>query len=107
MSGHRGKAMRNLAGWLAALGMLTALGLLAAPYAATAETGADVADRWGGYVFDALILRPAAVVQLAVGAVAFPVPWVMSLGTGQSPDILDRCVAIPFDDAFVRPMGDF
>jgi hypothetical protein len=97
----RRDSIRRTATWL------VVLALLVAPASSRADTAEERAERWGGYTFDVVILRTAAISQLVVGSAVALVAWPLSLGSGQSNDVLERCVTLPYKDAFERPLGDF
>ena len=81
--------------------------LLAAPSIARAQPETGSADRIGGYVFDALILRPTGFVQLILGSVALVVAYPLALPSGDQRTVLERCTLDPFEDTFRRGLGDF
>jgi hypothetical protein len=59
--------------------------------------------------FDALILRPTALMVLATGAGLFVPAAVVSAPSGKIrfQEALDRFVLRPYDYVFKRPLGDF
>ena len=86
----------------ASLGLFAALAVLAAPATARAAS----LDEIGGTVFDALLLRPAGVVKLALGGVSM-VTYPIVYWSGQRDDMTERLVTQPFEYLFRRPLGDF
>ena len=81
--------------------------LAALPAAAALAEPANEADRYGGYVFDGLILRPAGVALLVFGSV-FAIPsYPLSMISGSQKIVLERCVLDPYDYTFTRKIGDF
>jgi hypothetical protein len=83
------------------------LALLAAPSIARAQSETGSVDRTGGYVFDALILRPAGLCQLIIGSVVLVVAYPLALPSGDQQIVLERCTLDPFEDTFRRGLGDF
>ena len=57
-------------------------------------------------VFDAMLLRPLQLIQVAVSAIvfvpAYPVGWIF----GSEDEVLEICIQEPVDRAFRRPLGE-
>ena len=83
------------------------LAVLTSPSISHAQSERGASDRIGGYVFDALILRPASFAQLIVGSVVLVVAYPLSLASGDKQTVLETCTLDPFEDTFRRSLGDF
>lgn len=81
--------------------------VLGSPSIAHAQSAAGSFDRFGGYAFDALILRPASFCRLIIGSVALVVAYPLALPSGNQQIVLERCTLDPFEDTFRRGLGDF
>ena len=59
--------------------------------------------------FDAVFLRPLAVVTLVVGAAMLPVAALLASPGGMEPirEATELFVTEPYEEAFKRPLGDF
>jgi len=89
--------------------------LVAASGATAGPTGVDDAQRVyedvgrdphpGRQIYDAVLLRPLGLVQLAVGTALFLPLYPVSLLASRSDDLFRACVADPFERTFRRPLG--
>lgn len=57
------------------------------------------------WVFDAVLLRPLGLAQLAVGTALFLPLYPMSLVADGGEDLFRACVSDPFERTFRRPLG--
>jgi hypothetical protein len=57
--------------------------------------------------FDAVVLRPFAAGQALLGIGAFAVAVPLTWATGRMDEAWDIFVQVPYDDAFIRKLGDF
>jgi hypothetical protein len=59
--------------------------------------------------FDVLVLRPAGVVMALSGAALFVPAALLASPGGKAPVTVayEHFVSVPFDNAFMRPIGDF
>ncbi len=113
---RRARAFRRAAAFAACL-LLCAPGAFAADpeQPAASPSGApEVAPESGEELqrafdlgFDAVILRPMSLVQLAAGSVMLVPAFVLSLPGGSQAEVLDVLFRIPFDYTFQRPLGEF
>lgn len=58
-------------------------------------------------VFDAAVLRPLGLVQVAGGAAVFAVTYPVSLLVGGSQTVKEACLTGPVDQVFRAELGDF
>jgi hypothetical protein len=92
---------------------LTVVSLLTMPLAAwSAEQDSDVfiaRERTSGVqmVGDALVVRPASIVCLALSSVVYVVAIPFAAMGGNAGETTQRMIKDPFVYAFKRPMGDF
>jgi hypothetical protein len=83
---------------------LAALGLLVAgPALADGEQRTTAA----GVLYDAVIERPLSLVETAFGVGITAVAYPLSLGSGRSDVVVQRCITAPAKYTFKRPLGDF
>jgi len=80
--------------------------VLALPSAATAKSG-DQRLSAGGLIYDAALERPMSLVETVVGVGIAGVAYPLSLGSGQSKQVLERCIKEPARNTFTRALGDF
>ena len=67
------------------------------------DPDANAADK----AFDAIVLRPFAAGQAMLGIGAFAVSVPLAWATGRLDESWDIFVQVPYDDAFIRKLGDF
>ena len=67
------------------------------------EVGRD--PHLGRQIYDAVLLRPLGLVQLAVGAALFVPLYPVSLLADRSDDLFRACVSDPVERTFRRPLG--
>jgi hypothetical protein len=91
---------------VAAIGVLSAA---LAPSASLAEgrSASSVAEEYAAYAFDLLFLRTTGVVKTAIGALILIPAYPISLASGESDEVLDRCIHDPVKETFTRRLGDF
>jgi hypothetical protein len=99
--------VRRVGRFFVAVSTTAGLLCLVASGAARAEQPSNDVDRVGGYVFDVALLRTTGLVQTVIGAVILVPAYLLSLGSGQSGTIVERCVAEPARYTFERKLGDF
>lgn len=65
--------------------------------------------RIANLTFDVLILRPTGVVMALSGAALFVPAALLASPGGKAPvtEAYEHFVSVPFDNAFMRPLGDF
>jgi hypothetical protein len=86
---------------------MLALAVITGPSAGFAESKRGDFDRIGGYVFDALILRPVSLTQTIGGSAVLLVAYPLSMPSGHERTVLEHCTLNPFDDTFKRSLGEF
>ena len=89
--------------------------LLVAPGALAAPAGVDDAQRvyedvgrdphLGRQIYDAVLLRPLGLIQLAIGAALLVPLYPVSLLADRSDDLLRACVSDPVERTFRTPLG--
>lgn len=92
------RSVRLLFACAAALACLPASSASAAP-----EHNRTVA----GIIYDAAIERPIGLAETAVGIGVAGLAYPLSLGSGSSDQILERCVSSPARNTFTRAIGHF
>ena len=90
-----------------ALAVLLALSLLIAGHAGALglEEEPPQSTHLGHVLYDAVLLRPMALVQSIVSAGFFVVAWPVALPFGAGNEVVDICLTQPTRRTFLKPLG--
>lgn len=92
--------------WSRGAAVLAGVCLLASTAAADDASALAVESTWVRETYDALILRPLAVVNMVAGAGCFAVAYPITLVTGGSDHVRRTFWDEPVERVFERPLGE-